>query len=327
MKRYFYLLLLFSCFNGFAQFAPQVGQTGTTAIHKDSSIIKGWASGCVLNKGWMDISDTSLGKTEVGDETYVPGPAGNGIVSLGDGGSAIVTFNKPIKDGPGWDFAVFENGFIDQTLKPGTAFLELAFVEVSSDGENYFRFPATSFIDTISQLESFEGIDAKQINNFAGKYLANYGTPFDLSELNNILELNTQYITHIKIIDVVGSITPKYTTRESNNRRVNDPWPTPFASGGFDLDAIGVIHQRDDVGVIENNTAMLSCIPNPIQASKIISLSCVNYTEVIWYNTQGEIILQSTQNNELKAPDKAGIYFVKMRTNEGASFNTKIMVW
>jgi hypothetical protein len=275
----------------------------------------------------MDISDTSLGKTEVGDETYVPGPAGNGIVSLGDGGSAIVTFNKPIKDGPGWDFAVFENGFIDQTLKPGTAFLELAFVEVSSDGVNYFRFPATSFIDTISQLESFEGIDAKQINNFGGKYLANYGTPFDLSELNQIPELNTQYITHVKIIDVVGSITPKYAIRESNNRRVNDPWPTPFASGGFDLDAVAVIHQRDEVGLIENNIAIQSCIPNPIQASKILSLSCVNYTELVWYNLQGEIILQSTQSNELEAPGKAGIYFVKMLTNEGALFNTKIMVW
>ena len=31
----------------------------------------------------------------------------NGVVSLGDGGSAILTFSKPIKNETGWDFAIF----------------------------------------------------------------------------------------------------------------------------------------------------------------------------------------------------------------------------
>ena len=54
---------------------------------------------------------------------------------LGDDGSLVLTFPAPIADGAGPDFAVFENAF-------STEFLELAFVEVSSDGTNFTRFPA-----------------------------------------------------------------------------------------------------------------------------------------------------------------------------------------
>ena len=52
------------------------------------------------------------------------GKADDAPVSLGDGGYAVVTFDKPITNGPGYDFAVFENGLND-------SFLELAFVVVS----------------------------------------------------------------------------------------------------------------------------------------------------------------------------------------------------
>ena len=54
--------------------------------------------------------------------------------------------------------------------------------------------------------------------------------------------LDIQRITHVKVIDVVGSIDPDYASHDSHGNKVNDPWPTPFHTGGFDLDAIGVIH-------------------------------------------------------------------------------------
>jgi hypothetical protein len=44
-------------------------------------------------------------------------------------------------------------------------------------------------------------------------------------------------------VDVVGSITPAYATYDSQGNMVNDPWPTPYSSSGFDLDAVGVINQ------------------------------------------------------------------------------------
>lgn len=183
-----------------AQFAPPVGYEGTTAMYKDSSAFVSWASKCDIVRGYQDISTQSLGYTNVGDSSLAIGQAGiNGVVSLGDGGVAILEFSSPIIDGVGPDFAVFENGF-------DNLFLELAFVEVSSDGIHFFRFPAVSNTDTSIQTGSFGLTDASKLHNLAGKYRAEYGTPFDLSDLTNDVLLNKQAITHVKVIDVVGSI-------------------------------------------------------------------------------------------------------------------------
>jgi len=191
----------------------------------------------------------------------------NGVVSLGDGGSAICTFQYPIKNGIGNDFAVFENSFDD-------TFLELAFVEVSSDGINFVRFPSHSLTDTTLQTNTFGTTDATKINNLAGKYRSSYGTPFDLQELSSNPILNINYITHVKIIDVVGSVNKQYAKRDSYNNMINDPWPTPFPNGGFDLDAIGVIHQNTSVGLKENNLDdNLYLYPNPINKGEKLLLS------------------------------------------------------
>lgn len=263
------LLTLFGCSHAlFAQFAPQVGFAGTTAIHKDSSVIKAWATSCVLQRGWQNIADTSLGYAQVGDETYVPGAAGNGVASLGDGGMATVSFANPVKNGPGYDFAVFENGFIYQNQM---AYLEFAFVEVSSDGEHFFRFKPVSKTDTASQVNGTSPdvlsttIDASKVHNLAGKYIANYGTPFDLEELKDEPGLDVDHITHIRLIDVVGSIDPAYGTRDSSGGIINDPWPTPFASSGFDLDAVGVINENAVTSVKEilRSKLRLTMFPNP----------------------------------------------------------------
>jgi hypothetical protein len=158
-------------------FAPPVDSIGTSAIHKDSSVFVGWATQCTVIRGYQDIAQPSLGYVTAGLPENAVGLAGtNGVVSLGDGGSAIVTFSQPIMNGSGWDFAIFENAFQN-------TFLELAFVEVSSDGVTYFRFPSTSLTPFETQIGTFGEVDATLINNLAGKYRAQYGTPFDLEEL------------------------------------------------------------------------------------------------------------------------------------------------
>lgn len=189
-----FLILLLST-TLFAQFPGAVGTTGTTSIYKDSSAFISWATNCSVKRGYQDISNTSLGFANVGDSTMALGIAGsNGVVSLGDGGFAIVTFVNPITNGNGFDFAVFENSFSD-------VFLELAFVEVSSDGVNFFRFPATSNTQITTQIGPFDNTgDATKINNLAGKYRAQYGTPFDLQELIGLVGLDINNITHKKIL-------------------------------------------------------------------------------------------------------------------------------
>ncbi|MGL5888754.1 MAG: T9SS type A sorting domain-containing protein, partial [Bacteroidia bacterium] len=260
MKKYWFVLLicLLNIFGLNAQFAPPAGVPGTTAIYKDSSVFTSWATGCTVVRGYQDVSNTSLGFAAAGDSSMALGIAGsNGIVSLGDGGVATLTFAQPITNGPGWDFAVFENSF-------DGLFLELAFVEVSSDGINFFRFPAVSNTQDTAQLGSFGLLDATKLNNLAGKYQALFGTPFDLDELENTPGLDVNAVTHVRVIDAVGSILPQYATYDNNGNAINDPWTTPFIGSGFDLDAVGVIHQLTGTNPdYFSSVAALNIYPQP----------------------------------------------------------------
>jgi hypothetical protein len=238
-------------------FAPPPGYPGSTAIHKDSSIIINWAIGAEITRGYLNIQNAALGMVSHGSVTDAIGPAdGTEVVSLGDSGQIVVTFQAPIMNGPGPDFAVFENGFTDN-------YMELAFVEASSDGINYFRFEAVSEAPTAIQLTNFSVSDCGYIYNLAGKYRANYGTPFDLEEMNQVVGLDVNNVTHIKLIDVIGSIDPLIGSFDSQNNIINDPYPTEFVSGGFDLDAIGVINEGSvftNPNKLESN---IEVFPNP----------------------------------------------------------------
>src|ERR1700744_4168377 len=134
MKDSFIILLLISfSFPAVAQYAPQQGVAGSTAISASSPLFTMWANGCTIHRGLMEIDNPSLGYVTNGDSSDAVGMADNSVVSLGDSGVAVLTFAAPIIDGPGPDFAVFENGFANPA-NDSQAFLELAFVEVSSDG-------------------------------------------------------------------------------------------------------------------------------------------------------------------------------------------------
>jgi hypothetical protein len=203
-----------------------------------------WAVSVEATRGPTDIAYTGDFQTypTFGTENSATGPAdvvfGNDgnpfpVISLGDGGSATITFASPISDLPGPDFAVFENAF-------NSSFLELAHVEVSSDGVNFFRFPSISLTQTNTQIPGFGALDRTNIFNLAGSAPGGSGTPFDLSQLRRhapVLDINR--ITHVRVIDVVGSISVAHRTLDSLGNPINDPYPTDHEFGGFDLDAVG----------------------------------------------------------------------------------------
>ncbi len=234
------ILLVLSSFAVAGPYPPAAGQPGSTAIHKDNPAFVAWATGCTVVRGLQKIDEPGYGYVSYGTEADALGKATGdsfGVVTLGDNGSATLTFDHPICNGTGYDFAVFENGMSD-------TFLELGFVEVSSNGTDFFRFPSVSVTQTTTQVEGFGNLDPTNIHNLAGKYRQGYGTPFDLEELKNISPLlNVNAVTHVRIIDVVGCIQDAYARYDSQGHKINDPWSTPFEKGGFDLDAVGVIHQ------------------------------------------------------------------------------------
>lgn len=295
-----------------AQFHGPVGSANSIAMHTDSNAFVAWAKECKVTRGYQDISNTNLGLVTVGDSSFAIGKADAGIVSLGDGGSAIITFSAPISNGPGYDFAVFENAFND-------SFLELAFVEVSSDGINFVRFPSVSNSPLNPQFDNNANMDATKLNNLAGKYRALYGTPFDLQELSSSPQLDIDNITHVKIIDVIGNVMPPYVSFDSNNNAINDPWPTPFPQGGFDLDAIGVIHQKA-VGIHElEENSLFSFYPNPAKDQINIQLKGINETaSVILTDVLGNIRMEQEFKSNSAVLNmselSSGIYFISIHS-------------
>ena len=311
-----------------AQFAPAAGQPGTTAMHADSSAFVAWATGCVAEPGPMNITNPGAGLAGQGwpASNVIGAPEGTmGVTCLGDGGMATVTFASPICNRPGPDFAVFENGF-ENAQAAGMYFLELGFVEVSSDGENFFRFPAISMVQTETQIGGMGCIDPQQIHNFASKYEAMYGTPFELDDIPDNPLLDKNNITHVRVVDVIGNIDPAYCTYDSQGHIVNDPWPTPFASCGMDLDAVGVIHDLahfpdPSQDVEENDEVTISVYPNPandfiiIRANNDLPLQCDIYS------VTGQKVLSSTENEINVSELEPGVYFIRVCYNDGGAMN------
>jgi hypothetical protein len=207
------------------------------------------------------------------------------IVSLGDlsgdqisqgtsEGQITLSFNEPIRQVNGYDFVVFENGFIssidtDDNSSSERIFAELAYVEVSSNGVDFVRFPSVSL--TAEPVDSLLGsIEAGNIHNLAGKHPNAYGTctgtPFDLSEITDYPDVisglvDVNNIMYVRIVDIPGSgdyydeavmhIDPNTLPDWdffANNHSIYDAWDTTTVplhpSGGFDLEAVGVLNEQ-----------------------------------------------------------------------------------
>ncbi len=187
----------------------------------------------------------------------------NGVVSLGPAGEITLTFDTPIGNGLGADFAVYENAYWT-TYFGGGLFAELAFVDVSSDGSYWARFPSVSLTPDPSGLppvdRMYMPIDPTDVDNLAGKHPNNAynsgiseGTPFDLDDLmgdagvgQGLIDLND--ISFVRLVDIIGD----GSALDSLGDPIYDAWPT-YGSGGFDLEAVGVI-----------NTGGQNVVPEPV---------------------------------------------------------------
>ncbi|UFH33234.1 T9SS type A sorting domain-containing protein [Chryseobacterium sp. C-71] len=313
-------------------YAPQAGVAGSTAIPANSSLFKSWATGATVLRGYQQINSTVSAVANAGVDANATGASNGSIVSLGDGGNAILTFAKPITNGSGFDFAVFENGFMSG--QSGRAFLELAFVEVSSDGINFFRFPShnqypANFIQNTTDIggSGFATMDATYLNNFAGKYTSGFGTPFDISDLPDNPLLNKEQITHVKIIDVIGTNIETYRTYDSFGNVAIDPFPTPGGSSGFDLDAVGVINEFNILSTAENQKAETKIILYPNPASDFIKINTNKDVEVKIYSVNGALVKQGkTINKTLDVSDLSnGNYIIQIDNNSNKQ-NLKLII-
>lgn len=206
------------------------------------------------------------------DEAEIDGNVPAGRVTLIFGDPCNQNDPNHIRNVNGYDFAVFENGLICNSTDPfygvveGESFAELAYVEVSSNGIDFVRFYCVSLIPW--QVEPGGTVDITNIFNLGGKHPNGYGwcigTPFDLSDIaddpnvtSGTVDINN--ISYVRIVDIAGSGHCLDTAKDAgyldpntwpnwdcyaNNHSIYDPWVTE-GSGGFDLEAVGVLKGQE----------------------------------------------------------------------------------
>ena len=188
------------------------------------------------------------------------GPSNGSVASLGDlnaqqineqapPGKITLAFAAPIMNGPGWDLLVFENA--GALFPPPFFFAELAYVEASTNGVDFSRFPSISLnvepgqgISGETEINptfgrAFAGINTTNVKNLAGIHPSGLGASFDFDDLlsaplvqSGIVNLND--IRFVRLVDIPGN----GAFLDSQGRPILDAWQTS-GSGGLDLDAVG----------------------------------------------------------------------------------------
>ena len=222
--------------------APCVGAQANFATQVVAFDTNGNAGGGVFNPA------NALGLPEGG-----VGGGGSVLVhSLGVGGYLTLGFGVHLVDGPGADLLVAENPF---AISVGQLYAELMFVEVSSNGHDFARFPSRFFggdgssfaINTpgfVSGLAgqtpvfaSAAGVDPRDVVE-AG------GDAFDLADLRThplVISgaVNLHAIAQVRLVDVVSSVS-----QDSRGHVILDP-----SSGSADVDGVTLIHDAGSVSV------------------------------------------------------------------------------
>ncbi len=243
--RFLFFLLLLGSANAWA------GPFANAGLAADSPTIIAWAT------GYLDY----LPADEVDEQWRHPelalGPATgnpNDIVALGERllnadaapGEITLTFDEAVRDREGADLVVFENGF----PAGEQVFAEFGRVLVSTDGETWAIFPCVSLI--AESQGAYFLVDPTLVFGLAGKHANAYGTSlgttFDLADLADdpgVLSgaVDLDDIRFVKIVDVPGGGDyyddgPTFGYDEAHP--IYDSYPT-WGSGGFDLEAIGVV--------------------------------------------------------------------------------------
>jgi hypothetical protein len=183
-------------------------------------------------------------------QNILGGPLGGGlgggsldVLTLGEGGSVVLGFDFVLHDGPGADLAVFENGFM---FGGDQVFAEVGFVEVSSNGTDFARFPSRFAPPAAggTPMGTFAGLGGGMpvIANVA----QDPDSPFDPAHAGGEAldfadlaadplvvggQLDLQDVHFVRLVDVTPGSTDSQGTVISS-----------AALGGVDFDAVAALH-------------------------------------------------------------------------------------
>jgi hypothetical protein len=128
------------------------------------------------------------------------------------------------------------------------------------------------------------------------------------------------------VVDVVGCIQDEYARYDSQGHKINDPFPTPFDTGGFDLDAVGLIHDQSSGIPDSKNTPEVRIIPDPCRSEARFFSDFAGTLHVDISDVTGHVLLHSEFSSGMsinisELPD--GIYFVTFTSRDSSLRITK----
>jgi hypothetical protein len=302
-KKVFFLLIPFLLFSN-----PIFSET----IHGTIDTVYNFKQGIYIDQDSINpyFPQNIFGEpSKIGSET-IPASSYEEIQSLGMGGEIIVGFkNKLLINGPGADFTIFENAFINP-INNGY-FAEPGKIAVSRDGITYYVFKYDS-----TNLKGLAGISPTFSDKDPFNPSESGGDAFDLSDVG----IDT--ITYIKITDFTSIITTLSDT--------NKFWNPEFILSGFDLDAVVGLYLTDAAtSVNEKNkySKPYILISNFDGNYQIINVS-INPIQIKLIDIQGNIIEKSNIQSFYEFSSEiinSGIYFVVIETDKGNYIN-KIVI-
>jgi len=165
-----------------------------------------------------------------GSEAAVLGPpVGSGdaagsldVLSLGDSGEIVLSFEpNAVIDGPGPDFIVFENAFLQKAGDPSSVFAEPGEVSVSDDGSTWTTYPCTATSYPYGTCAGWHPTYSAPTNGISPTDPATAGgDAFDLAAIG------VTHARYVRIRDASGeACTLKSVTKN-----------------GFDLDAVAIVN-------------------------------------------------------------------------------------
>jgi len=165
-----------------------------------------------------------------GSEDQVLGPPDGGgdengsldVLSLGDGGVIVLSFEpNAIVDGPGPDFIVFENAFLQEAGDPASVYAEVGEVSVSDDGATWTTYPCTATAYPYGACAGWHPTYSAPGNGVSPADPATAGgDAFDLATVG------VARARYVRIRDASGEACTSQNVTKN----------------GFDLDAVAIVH-------------------------------------------------------------------------------------
>ncbi|MGA0867582.1 MAG: hypothetical protein ACO3UM_01490 [Planctomycetota bacterium] len=237
----------------------------------------GWACAAALAAAVMGASplraQVGFADRVVASDTM--GQAGGGIFApanalgrpdgrvhtLGIGGFLTLGFDVPIVDGPGADLVVVENAF-RSFAAPWMTFAEVCFVEVSTDGMHFARFPAQytgpqvdpgafAFVHT-GDYAGLGGVAAADVAAEPANLASFGGDGFDLADLIAHPEVvagrvDLQDVREVRLVDVRTGVDA-----DAAGRPIRDA-----GAGAADVDGVVALHRQGTVAAGSPRVALV----------------------------------------------------------------------